>query len=182
MPYSLTLTGSLVEDMAFPRRFRPCPRAVTWRGVRRHSAGGNCSVPPDVLPPGIWSGRAATTRSRAVSPDFNSRCSRALPQDGDGEARGVTFAVVVPEFRVSPRRWHAGRSVRGRSTAARPNRRVWPDGTTLQYGIMLQNTTDPKPSPATDTAVVSCIDALPPLPTRALRALVEEGVSALYRR
>lgn len=95
MPYSLTLAGSLVEDMTFPRGFRPCPRAGRgwlhddgsrgWNGVRSRARYSRRGVGPP--------------RTAVVPHRFDSRCSRALPIDGDGEVRSVTFAVVVPGFR-----------------------------------------------------------------------------------
>ncbi len=82
---------SLLEGGALPQRqCAPRPHAWTRPGF----------LFPSCHRHGCVFDTSHSDRRRGLSRRFNSRCSLALPQNGDGEAKGVTFAVVVPEYRV----------------------------------------------------------------------------------
>jgi hypothetical protein len=77
---------SLLEDGALSKRHcAPRPHAWTRPGF----------LLPSTLRAGAF--RPSCDRLRGLSRRFNSRCSRALPRNGDGIE---PFAVVVPEYRV----------------------------------------------------------------------------------
>lgn len=71
---------------------------------------------------GPW--RGTLEHRGGISADFNSRWTPLTSRPQNVARSGV--ASFVPEFRLPPSRWQAGRSVRGRITAARTNRHVWP--------------------------------------------------------